>query len=92
VRRSRCWPSRKSAAGPHVIFRLGDPLPVDDAVADLPAHARQHVHQLQRLHELVAAACRRPIDAVTRDMRDGRLLDAEQARGYNAEDLGQPVT
>lgn len=75
------------AVGPHAILRLCDPPPDRlDVVADLPAHARQHARQLQRLHECVAAACRRAVDTISRDMHDGRLLDAEQARGYGLVD------
>lgn len=77
----------RRAAGRNTILRLCGPPPAEaDPAVDLPAQAQQHTHQLLRLHELIAVACRRPVDAVARDMRDGRLLDAEQAHTYGLID------
>jgi ATP-dependent Clp protease, protease subunit len=53
---------------------------------DLPAYAHQHTQRLRRLHESVASACRHDVGTVARDMRVGRLLDADQARAYRLID------
>jgi ATP-dependent Clp protease, protease subunit len=75
------------AAGPNTMLHLCDPQPAGTDIAiDLRVHVRQHAQQLQRLHERIAAACRRPVDAVARDMRDEKLLDAEQAHAYGLID------
>jgi ATP-dependent Clp protease protease subunit len=77
----------RRTAGPHAILHLCDPPPAGtDPTVDLRTHARQHTYQLQRLHESIAAACGRPVDAVARDMHDGRLLDVEQAHAYGLVD------
>ena len=75
------------AAGPNTILHLCNPPPAAaDAAVDLPAHAQQHAHQLQRLHECIAAACRRDVDVIARDTHTQQLLDAEQARAYGLVD------
>lgn len=74
-------------AGPNTILHMCDPPPSGvDAALDLPVYAQQHTHQLKRLHECIAAVCRRDVDAIAHDMQDGRLLDAEQARAYGLVD------
>jgi ATP-dependent Clp protease protease subunit len=75
------------AAGPNTILHMCDPQPAGaDAAVGLPTQVQQHACKLQHLHECIAAACRRDVDAVAHDMRDERLLDAEQARAYGLAD------
>lgn len=75
------------AAGPHATVHLCEPRsPRGIAGRDLDVHAENFQRQLRRLQERVATACRRPVDVVAGDMRDGRVLTAEEARGYGLVD------
>jgi ATP-dependent Clp protease protease subunit len=76
----------RRAAGPHATVHLREPRSQGVAGRDLQAHAEHHQRQLRQLQERVAAACRRPVEAVAEDMRAGRVLTAEEARGYGLVD------
>ena len=81
-------------AGPHATVHLHEPpTPPGIAGRDLEAHAEHHQRQLRRLQERIAAACHRPVDAVAADMRDQRVLTAEDARRYGLVDTctGRPA-
>lgn len=79
--------ANQRAAGPHATVHLRDPRPPRGVAGrDLEAHAEHHRRQLRRLQERIATACRRPADAVAGDMRVGRVLTAEEARGYGLVD------
>jgi ATP-dependent Clp protease protease subunit len=74
-------------AGPHATVHLREPRARHNlAGRDLEAHAEHHQRQLRQLQERIAAACRRPVDAVVEDMRAGRVLTAEQACEYGLID------
>ncbi|WP_214371016.1 ATP-dependent Clp protease proteolytic subunit [Pseudonocardia sp. H11422] len=74
-------------AGPHAVLHLCEPRPPRGiAGRDLDTYAQHYQRQLRRLQERIATACRRPVDVVAGDMRDGRLLTAEQARAYGLVD------
>jgi ATP-dependent Clp protease protease subunit len=76
-------------AGPHLLVQLREPRsPRGVPGVQVESVAAEHVRQLRRLQERLAEACGRPVDEVAADMRAGRLLDAEEARGYGLVDAG----
>lgn len=65
------------------LFHLGEPtLVADPAGGDLPALAAVLARQAAQLHEWIAQATGRSLEAVADDLRSGRVLDAEEALGY----------
>ncbi len=74
-------------AGPHATLHLREPRTQRSGHAhDVAAHAQDHQRRLRLLQQRIATACRRPVDAVAADMRTGRILTAEEARGYGLID------
>lgn len=74
-------------AAPHATMHLCEPRTQQGVTSrDLETHAENHHRQLRRLQERIATACRRPVDVVAADMRDGRILTAEEAHGYGLVD------
>jgi ATP-dependent Clp protease, protease subunit len=77
----------RRVAGAHAMVRLCEPrAPHGVPGHEVEAWAAEHVRQLRRLQERLAAACGRSVDEVAADMRAGRLLDAEEARAYGLVD------
>ncbi len=75
-------------AGPHATLQLREPRTQRSGHAhDVTAHAEDHRRRLRLLQERIARACRRSVDAVAADMRAGRILTAEEARGYGLVDV-----
>jgi ATP-dependent Clp protease protease subunit len=73
--------------GEHALLRLSEPrTPRHPSGRDLEAAAQQHARDLRRLQDRLAEACRRPVEEIAADMRQGRLLDAAAARAYGLAD------
>jgi ATP-dependent Clp protease protease subunit len=78
-------------AGAHATFRLCEPRgPRPLPGQELTAFAAEHARKLARLQERLAEVCGRPVDDVAADMRAGRTLTAEEARGYGLLDPAEP--
>ncbi|MGH4021744.1 MAG: ATP-dependent Clp protease proteolytic subunit [Pseudonocardiaceae bacterium] len=74
-------------AGQHATVRLREPRTrFDGHTCDVADRADHLQRQLRRLQERVAEACHRPVDTVAADMRAGRIMTAEEARGYGLVD------
>ena len=74
-------------AGPHATLHLREPrTQLRGPTHDVTAHAEDHQRRLRLLQERIAQACHRPVDAVAADMRVGRVLTAQEARGYGLID------
>lgn len=82
----------------HATIHLREPRTEHSGVArEVAAHADEHRRRLDALQQRVAAACSRSTEAVAADMRDGRVLTADEARGYGLIDNvagggGDPAT
>jgi ATP-dependent Clp protease protease subunit len=77
----------KRTAGPHATVHLCEPgFHQGIAARDVEARAEHEQRQLRQLHERIATACHRPVDAVIADMRAGRILTAPEAREYGLID------
>jgi ATP-dependent Clp protease, protease subunit len=75
------------AAGPHATVHLREPRTYLGGPADnVATHAEDYRRRLRQLQERIAGACHRTVDAVALDMAAGRILTAEQARGYGLID------
>jgi ATP-dependent Clp protease protease subunit len=75
-------------AGPHATLQLREPRTRRSGHAhDVAAHVEDHRRRLHLLQERIAGACCRSVDAVAADMRAGRILTAEEARGYGLVDV-----
>lgn len=76
------------AVGPHATLHLREPRTHLCGHADnVATHAADHRRRLRLLQERIAGTCRRTVDAVAADMQQGRILTAEQARGYGLVDV-----
>lgn len=74
-------------AGPHATLHLREPrTQLSGHAGDVTAHAEDHQRRLRLLQERIAQASHRPVDAVAADMRAGRILTAQEARGYGLVD------
>ena len=74
-------------AAPHATVQLCEPrTQLRGHACDVTAHAEDYQRRLRLLAERIAQACRRPVDTVTADMRAGRILTAQEARGYGLID------
>jgi ATP-dependent Clp protease protease subunit len=77
----------RRVVGPHATVQLSEPrAPRGVPGYEVEVWAAEHVRQLHRLQERLAAACGRSVAEVAADMRAGRLLDAEEARAYGLVD------
>lgn len=71
----------------HATIHLREPRTEHSGVArEIAAHAEEHRRRLDSLQERIATACSRSTEAVAADMRDGRVLTADEARGYGLID------
>jgi ATP-dependent Clp protease protease subunit len=50
--------------------------------SDVAVAAEQHEQQLRRLQQRIADFCGQPLDTVIGDMREHRILTADEARDY----------
>jgi ATP-dependent Clp protease protease subunit len=74
-------------AGPHATLHLRELRTQRNGhTRDVTAHAEDHRHRLGLLQQRIAKACHHPVDTVAADMRAGRILTAEEARGYGLID------
>lgn len=75
-------------AGPHATLHLREPRThLCGHAGEVTIHAEDHRRRLRLLQERIAGACRCTVEAVVTDMRKGRILTAEQARGYGLVDV-----
>jgi ATP-dependent Clp protease protease subunit len=78
----------RRVAGSHAIVHLREPRTRLDGYADhVATGAENHQRRLRLLQERIAEACHRSVDAVAADMRKGRVLTADEARGYGLIDV-----
>jgi len=74
-------------AAPHATVQLREPrTQLRGHACDVTAYAQDQQRRFRLLHERIAQACRRPVDTVAADMRAGRILTAQEARGYGLVD------
>jgi ATP-dependent Clp protease, protease subunit len=79
--------AERRTAMPHARFRLRDPeLAIAGRASELEALLAHHRARLERLHERVAEATRRPVADVARDFQAGLSLDAPGALRYRLVD------
>ncbi|RBY75512.1 ATP-dependent Clp protease proteolytic subunit [Geodermatophilus sp. TF02-6] len=82
----------RRAAGAHATLRLREPrAPRGVPGHEVQAWADEHARQVRRLQERLADACGRPVEQVAADMREGRLLNAAEAREYGLLDADEPA-
>lgn len=74
-------------AAKHVTVHLREPRTARSGVArEIAARAQEHRRRLESMQQRLAAACGRSADAIAADMRDRRVLTAEEAIGYGLID------
>ena len=79
--------AHRRQATPHARLRLVEPTAsMAGHPHDLDVWAAHHSAQVQRFAERLAAAVRRPVDAVADDLAAGRYLDAQEALDYGLID------
>lgn len=77
----------RRTATQHSSVQLREPRTEHSGVArEVAAHADEHRRRLDSLQQRIAAACGQSAEAVASDMRSGRVLTAEEARGYGVVD------
>jgi ATP-dependent Clp protease protease subunit len=77
----------RRASAPHARFRLTEAnASMSGSATELHRWAEHHIARMQRFHERLAAAVRRPVDEVAADCAEGRYLTAEQALSYRLID------
>jgi ATP-dependent Clp protease, protease subunit len=77
----------RRTVGRHATVHLTEPRTVHGIPGrELETVAAEQARQLRRLQERVADACGRPVDELAADMRDGRMLTAQQAQEYGLAD------
>jgi ATP-dependent Clp protease protease subunit len=80
-------PANRRTAAAHTSFHLREPrTSCTGPASDVAIAAEQHEQQLRRLQQRIADSCRRPVDTVIADMRDHRILTADEARDYRLID------
>ncbi|MFE7415873.1 ATP-dependent Clp protease proteolytic subunit [Rhodococcus sp. NPDC057529] len=80
-------PANRRTAAAHTSFHLREPrTSCTGPASDVAIAAQQHEQQLRRLQQRIADSCRRPVDTVIADMRDHRILTADEARDYGLID------
>ncbi len=80
-------PADRRTAAAHATFHLLEPrTSCTGPASDVAIAAEQHEQQLRRLQQRIADSCRRPVDTVIADMRDHRILTADEARDYGLID------
>jgi ATP-dependent Clp protease protease subunit len=73
----------RRTAAPHARFRLADPTArLDGRASDVSRDAEAFRSQVRTVHEWVAQATGRTVDAVAEDFRARRYLSAAEAAGY----------
>jgi ATP-dependent Clp protease protease subunit len=74
-------------SGVHTVFHLREPRTrYSGYAADAAAYTERQQRHLQTLHERLAHICGRSVDEIAADMRNQRILTAEQARDYGLID------
>jgi ATP-dependent Clp protease protease subunit len=80
-------PADRRTAASHATFHLREPqTSCTGPASDVAIAAEHHEQQLRRLQQRIADSCGRPVDAVSGDMRDHRILTADEARDYGLID------
>jgi ATP-dependent Clp protease protease subunit len=76
-------PAGRRTAAPHAGFHLREPqMSCVGPASDVAVAAEQHEQQLRRLQQRIADFCGQPLDTVIGDMREHRILTADEARDY----------
>jgi ATP-dependent Clp protease protease subunit len=77
---------------PHTRFRLADPdVAIEGRAADLERLVEAHRQALARYHERLAAATGRSVPEIEAACREGRWLDAAEAKAFGlVDDVGRP--
>lgn len=82
----------RRTAGPHATLHLREPHTQRSGHPhDIATHAEDHRRRLRLLQQRIAGACHRSVHAVAADMRAGRILTVEEARGYGLLDAIAPT-
>lgn len=80
-------PADRRTAAAHATFHLREPrTSCTGAASDVALAAEQHEQQLRRLQQRIADSCGRSVETVVADMRDHRILTADEARDYGLID------
>ncbi|MBC2642200.1 ATP-dependent Clp protease proteolytic subunit [Rhodococcus wratislaviensis] len=80
-------PAGRRTAAPHARFHLREPrTSCVGPASDVAVAAEQHEQQLRRLQQRIADSCGQPLDTVIGDMREARILTADEARDYGLID------
>ncbi|BAH52968.1 ATP-dependent Clp protease proteolytic subunit [Rhodococcus opacus] len=80
-------PADRRTAAAHATFHLREPrTSCTGPASDVAIAAEQHEQQLRRLQQRIADSCGRPLDTVIGDMREHRILTADEARDYGLID------
>ncbi|MFC9835749.1 ATP-dependent Clp protease proteolytic subunit [Rhodococcus sp. NPDC127530] len=80
-------PADRRTAAAHATFHLREPqTSCAGPASDIATAAEHHEQQLRRLQQRIADSCGQPVDTVIGDMRDHRILTADEARDYGLID------
>ena len=80
-------PADRRTSASHATFHLREPqTSCTGPASDVAIAAEHHEQQLRRLQQRIADSCGRPVDTVIGDMRDHRILTADEARDYGLID------
>ena len=80
-------PANRRTAAAHTSFHLREPrTSCTGPASDVAIAAEQHEQQLRRLQQRIADSCGHPVNTVIADMRDHRILTADEARDYGLID------
>lgn len=72
---------------PHAVVHLTEPrAPRGLSGREVETAAAQRARQLRRLQERLAEACGKDVEQLAADMQAGRVLSAEEVRGYGLAD------
>jgi ATP-dependent Clp protease protease subunit len=78
---------RRRTAAPHAQLRLGEPkVQLVGSSAQILAGQEQHLRLIERFRARLARATGRPLAEITRDLEQGRYLNAEEALAYGLID------
>jgi ATP-dependent Clp protease protease subunit len=84
----------RRVAGRHATLWLSEPRTALRGIPgrELESVAAEQARQLQRLQQRIADACGRPVEEIVADMRDRRMLTAQQAQEYGLTDSVEPAS
>ncbi|RZK94490.1 MAG: ATP-dependent Clp protease proteolytic subunit [Rhodococcus sp. (in: high G+C Gram-positive bacteria)] len=80
-------PADRRTAAAHAGFHLREPqTSCAGPASDIATAAEHHEQQVRLLQQRIADSCRQPLDTVIDDMREHRILTADEARDYGLID------